>query len=95
MAISLDEVNRIAKLARLSFDESQKQKLQQELSAILEYVGQLKELKGKTVAQITDDPDAVNLMRNDVVEELINPEEFLAQAPDREGNYIKVKSILD
>lgn len=95
MAISLDEVNRIAKLARLSFDETQKQKLQQELSAILDYVGQLKELKGKAALQMGDDPDAINLMRNDVAEELADPEEFLRQAPDREGNFIKVKSILD
>jgi aspartyl/glutamyl-tRNA(Asn/Gln) amidotransferase C subunit len=48
MAISLDEVNRIAKLARLSFDEDQKQKLQHELSAILDYVDQLKQVEAKT-----------------------------------------------
>ncbi|MEJ0021933.1 MAG: Asp-tRNA(Asn)/Glu-tRNA(Gln) amidotransferase subunit GatC [Candidatus Doudnabacteria bacterium] len=94
MAISIEEVNRIAKLARLSFSEDQKQKLQQELSAILDYVDQLKEVEGRVSPEAAD-PGAVNLMRNDVAQETAAPEDFLKQAPAREGNFIKVKSVLD
>jgi aspartyl-tRNA(Asn)/glutamyl-tRNA(Gln) amidotransferase subunit C len=94
MAISLDEVNRIAKLARLVFNDEQKQKLQLELSSILEYVDQLKEIESKAVVS-HQDPDALNLMRDDVAEELTSPEEFLKQAPERQGNFIKVKSVLE
>ncbi|MEO8065634.1 MAG: Asp-tRNA(Asn)/Glu-tRNA(Gln) amidotransferase subunit GatC [Candidatus Doudnabacteria bacterium] len=94
MAISTDEVNRIAKLARLSFSEAEKQKLQQELSAILDYVDQLKEVGGKAKEE-KPDPDAVNLMRNDVAESPDDPEEFLKQAPGRQGNFIKVKSVME
>lgn len=94
MSISLEEVNRIAKLARLSFSEPEKQKLQQELSAILEYVDQLKELEDKVVSE-SHDPEALNLVRDDVVEMRESPEEFLKQAPAREGNFIKVKSVLE
>jgi aspartyl-tRNA(Asn)/glutamyl-tRNA(Gln) amidotransferase subunit C len=94
MAISLDEVNRIAKLARLSFNEDQKQKLQHELSAILDYVDQLKQVEAKIVTE-SYDPDALNLMRDDIAEEFTPPEEFLKQAPDREGNFVKVKSVLE
>jgi aspartyl-tRNA(Asn)/glutamyl-tRNA(Gln) amidotransferase subunit C len=93
MAITIDEVDRIAKLARLKFDDSDKQKLQQELSAILDYVDQLKEVGDKTGAEVYDS-DALNLMRNDVAE-VREPEEFLRQAPARQENFIKVKSVLD
>jgi aspartyl-tRNA(Asn)/glutamyl-tRNA(Gln) amidotransferase subunit C len=95
MPISNDEVSRIAKLARLTFNDSEKQKLQQELSAILDYVGQLKQIESKAAPTMFDDPDAVNLMRNDVAEETVSPEEFLSQAPTREGNFVKVKSVLE
>jgi aspartyl-tRNA(Asn)/glutamyl-tRNA(Gln) amidotransferase subunit C len=95
MAISLDEVNRIAKLARLAFTDDEKQKLQHELSAILDYVDQLKQVEGKTDTAIAEDPDSINLMRDDVVEMRESPEEFLKQAPSREGNFIKVKSVLE
>lgn len=94
MAISIDEVNRIAKLARLSFNENEKQKIQQELSAILDYVDQLKEV-GSKIVEGPQDPDAVNLVREDIVEVTTGPEEFLTQAPDRQGNFIKVKSVLE
>ena len=95
MAISSDEVNRIAKLARLSFSDEEKQKLQQELSSILEYVDQLQKVSGQAETEDMIDPEAVNLMRNDVVEVREAPEEFLAQAPGREGNFVKVKSVLE
>ncbi len=95
MSISIDEVNRIAKLARLSFNDDEKQKLQQELSAILDYVDQLKQVENKVQTESMPDADALNLVRDDVVEVTTEPEEFLLQAPSRQNNFIKVKSVLD
>lgn len=95
MAISIDEVDRIAKLAKLRFSEAEKQKLQTELSAILDYADQLKKIEGKAPAIDLAVQDGVNLMRDDVAETNIDREELLKQAPAREGNYIKVKSILE
>jgi aspartyl-tRNA(Asn)/glutamyl-tRNA(Gln) amidotransferase subunit C len=93
MSISSEEVNRIAKLARLSFTDNEKQKLQGELSAILGYMDQLKDVQGKGT-QVYD-PDSLNLMRDDVAEEFHDQEKLLNQAPSREGNFVKVKSVLE
>lgn len=93
MELSIQEVDKIAKLARLSFSDVEKQKLKSELSSILNYVAQLKEVAGDS--DIDDIYEGVNLMRNDVAEVSISPEELLAQVPSREGNFIKVKSILE
>lgn len=95
MTITPQEVDRIAKLARLSFPDAEKQKLQQELSSILDYVGQLQRIESKVPISVADDPEAINLMRDDVAESVANPQEFLAQAPQRQGNFVKVKSILE
>jgi aspartyl-tRNA(Asn)/glutamyl-tRNA(Gln) amidotransferase subunit C len=94
MAISIDEVTRIAKLSRLTFNEQEKQKLQGELSAILDYVSELQKLPA-TNLNLNEDPSSLNIMRKDVVEETEDTEIFLSQAPDRQGNFIKVKSILE
>lgn len=94
MSISIEEVNRIAKLTRLEFEESEKPKLQKELSDILNYVDQLKEIENK-IADAAPDPEALNLMREDEAITPINQEEFLSQAPAREGKYLKVKSVLE
>lgn len=91
--ISIEEVDRIAKLSKLSFTGEEKQKLKGELSGILEYVDQLKNINES--AQSFVDPDAVNLMRDDVAENPSDPSEFLNQAPSKEGYFVKVKSILE
>jgi aspartyl-tRNA(Asn)/glutamyl-tRNA(Gln) amidotransferase subunit C len=93
--ITKEEVDRIAKLARLTFDESEKPKLQKELSDILNYVDQLKELESKSSELDDIDPAALNIVRDDVAINSDDPEEFLKQAPAREGKFIKVKSVLE
>jgi aspartyl-tRNA(Asn)/glutamyl-tRNA(Gln) amidotransferase subunit C len=94
MSISIEEVNRIAKLARLNFSDAEKQKLQKELSDILNYVDQLKEIEGKSL-DLEVDESSLNLMRDDVAIPVDNPDEFLSQAPAREGKFLKVKSVLE
>lgn len=95
MSISIEEVERIAKLARLSFSEDEKQKLQHELSAILEYVEQCKKIEDKGGTTDLSQLDGLNLMRDDVAEPSVEPEDLLKQAPGREGRFIKVKSVLE
>ena len=97
MSISLPEVERVAKLSRLNFSEAEKAKLQQELSSILNYVDELKAIEGRSGrADLSAiDPATTNLMRDDAAIPSEDPEEFLEQAPARQGQFIKVKSVLD
>jgi aspartyl-tRNA(Asn)/glutamyl-tRNA(Gln) amidotransferase subunit C len=95
MAISIEEVDRIAKLARLKFSEEEKVKFQTDLSSILDYVDQLKEVQTKLTDEIN--LEGANLMRDDVAEDsaIAVRDGLLSQAPAREGDFIKVKSILE
>jgi len=93
MSISIEEVDRIAHLARLEFSDAEKQKLQQELSSILEYVEQVQ--KVAAAAEDTIDLEAANIMRDDVAEESSIKKELISHAPSTDGNFVKVKSILE
>jgi aspartyl-tRNA(Asn)/glutamyl-tRNA(Gln) amidotransferase subunit C len=95
MSISIEEVERIAKLVRLNFSDDEKQKLQHELSAILEYVEQCKKIEDRAGAADLSQLEGLNLMRDDVAEPSVEPEDLLKQAPNREGQFIKVKSVLE
>lgn len=95
MSLTIEEVDRIAKLVRLNFDESEKQKLQHDMSAILEYVEQCKKIEDRAGAADLGQLDGLNLMRDDVAEATTQPEELLKQAPDRDGRFIKVKSVME
>ena len=97
MSLSLDEVRRIAVLARLKLSPEEEQVFQGQLSAILEYVEQLEELDVSGVEPMTHALAAGDLPppRDDVVRPSLPPEEALAGAPAREGTCFKVPRIIE
>ena len=94
--LSKQEVERIAKLARLELTESEIERMQKELSSILDYVDILKKAKIKSKNNTAKLKLVKNVLREDRVElrssSLAN--NLIAQAPDNKEGYIKVKAIL-
>ena len=92
--ISKDEVKHIAKLSRLKLSEVEIEKMQKDLSSILDYFNLLKEAKGG--GEIEVKKEAPNVLREDISAErsdrLVN--DLISQAPERQERYIKVKAIL-
>jgi aspartyl-tRNA(Asn)/glutamyl-tRNA(Gln) amidotransferase subunit C len=91
--ITPDDVAKLATLARIKVSPKERTKFVQEIEAILEYIGQINS------AEVSSEKGIVgrtNIMRDDgdVHESGIFTEDILAQAPNREGDYIKVKKIL-
>ena len=96
MPISKEDVKHIAELARLELSEEDLEKFQGELSSILEYIEQLKKVKTEEVPPTYQTTDLVNVFRSDKVEEgrELSQDETLANAPEKEDGYIKVKPVL-
>jgi len=95
--IEKDQVKHIAKLARLSLNEEELEEFQEELSSILDYVDQLKELDVSDVKPTSHSVELKNIMREDKAEET-DPERVkkLRKAfPNEKDGYDKVKSILE
>ncbi|MCX6760296.1 MAG: Asp-tRNA(Asn)/Glu-tRNA(Gln) amidotransferase subunit GatC [Candidatus Nealsonbacteria bacterium] len=93
--IKKDEVEKIAKLARLELDEKEIESMQKDMTEILDYFNLLKKVKGNA-----DDSEFFtneNLPREDKVisqtEEL--PYNLIKASPDKKDRYIKVKVILE
>ncbi len=97
MSLSLDEVRRIAVLARLKLTPEEERLFQGQLSAILEHVEQLKELDVSAVEPMTHALAAGEAppLREDAVHTSLSPDEALANAPAREGTCFKVPRILE
>jgi aspartyl-tRNA(Asn)/glutamyl-tRNA(Gln) amidotransferase subunit C len=97
MSLSLDEVRRVAQLARLKLTPEEEQVFQGQLSAILDYVKQLEELDVSGVEPMThalaagDQPP----LRADELRASLSPDEALANAPAREGTTFKVPRIIE
>jgi len=96
--ISKDEVKHVAKLARLELTEKEIEKMQKDLSAILDYFHLLKKVKSeKRKAKNSDRLIRTNngIRKDEIIQRpagLAN--NLISQAPDKKDNYIKVKAVL-
>jgi aspartyl-tRNA(Asn)/glutamyl-tRNA(Gln) amidotransferase subunit C len=97
MSLSLDEVRRIARLARLRLSAEEEQALAGQLSAILDHVAQLGELDVSGVEPMTHALAAGEAapLREDALLPGLSPEEALANAPARQGTCFKVPRIIE
>lgn len=95
MSLTLDEVRHVARLARLRLTEEELEKMQQELSSILQYIDALQEVDVTDVVPTAQVTDVVNVVRPDEVRPSLPVEEALGAAPHRQGDYFKVKRVLE
>jgi aspartyl-tRNA(Asn)/glutamyl-tRNA(Gln) amidotransferase subunit C len=100
MALSLDEVRRIAVLARLRLSAEEEVAFGGQLSAILDHVAQLGELdvsgvEPMTHAVLAGGAGEVPALRDDELLPGLTPGEALAAAPAREGTCFKVPRIIE
>jgi aspartyl-tRNA(Asn)/glutamyl-tRNA(Gln) amidotransferase subunit C len=93
--ISKQEVEHVAKLARLELSEQEKEKLTDQLSNILTYVETLNSLDTKGVEPTSHVLDLKNVMRDDVAEPGLTQEQALANAPDKAAGHYKVPKIIE
>lgn len=95
MALTLDEVRHVARLARLRLTEAELEAMREQLSSILDYVDMLQEVDVTGVPPTAQVTDVVNVVRPDEVRPSLPLEEALAEAPRREGNFFKVKPVFE
>lgn len=95
MAISIDEVNHIASLSRLKFDEEEKKKLAGHMADIIGFVQKISELDTTNVEPTNHVLDIKNVFRKDEVVESYNREELLKNAPTSEAGCIVVPNVVE
>ncbi len=95
MAITIQDVEHIAKLARLKLTEEEKHRFQKELGTIIEYFDQLKKLNTDGVPATTHVIPLENVLREDEVKPCLPMDEALANAPDRKGNYFRMPKVVE
>ena len=95
MALTIDEVRHVARLARLRLSEEELETMQQELSSILGYIDMLQEVDVTDVPPTAQVTDVVNVVRPDEVRPSLPVDEALAGAPHREGDFFKVKPVME
>jgi aspartyl-tRNA(Asn)/glutamyl-tRNA(Gln) amidotransferase subunit C len=95
MPITRDDVEKTAQLARLDLKEDEKDRLVEQLSSILDQIAVIAEVDTSAIPPTAQVVALDNVMRADEVCPSLPPDVVLANAPDREGDFFKVRAVLE
>lgn len=95
--ISKKEIEHLANLARLALTAQEKKIFQDQIPAILDYIDQLKKVNTKA-QPISNISGLENIVRDDDsgnVNLEVSKDDLLKNAPETEGDFIKVPQVLN
>ena len=95
MKITLEDVEKVAKLARLDVSPAEKEAFARQLSQILTHVETLKQFETKGIEPTATVLGQVNVFRDDLVRPSLSVEKALANAPEREADGFSVPKIIE
>jgi aspartyl-tRNA(Asn)/glutamyl-tRNA(Gln) amidotransferase subunit C len=93
--MDIDQVRKVARLARLELPDGDLAVFARQLTAILGYMDQLKELNTEAVEPLAHPLPVQNVFRPDELRPSLPVEEALRNAPARSGNFFAVPAVLD
>ncbi len=94
MKITKEEVEKLAHLARLEFNEEEKEKMVEDMDKILGFVEKINELDLEGVKPLVYMSEEENILRKDEIKQEVTKEEALKNAPDKDTDYFKVPKVV-
>ncbi len=94
MALSIEDVEHVAALARLGLTDEEKERLRDQLSSILGHIEVLNQLDTAQIPPTAQVLPLANVMRDDEVRPSLPREAALANAPRQRDGFIEVRSVL-
>ncbi len=95
MKIDRPLLDKIAHLARLEFDGKDAEKVMQDMTTIVEWVGKLNEVDTEGVEPLTSMSHELNAFREDKAKTTLTHEEVLKNAPQKDEDFFRVPKVLD
>ncbi|MSR80310.1 MAG: Asp-tRNA(Asn)/Glu-tRNA(Gln) amidotransferase subunit GatC [Gemmataceae bacterium] len=95
MSLTADQVRWVAHLSRLQLSDAEVAQMTPQLASIVGYVDQLQKINTDGVEPLVHALEQVNVFRQDELGTSLSPEEALANAPERMGNFFQVPAVLD
>lgn len=93
-SITIEQVQNVAKLARLELPPERLRKLTSQLESILDYVAQIGKVDTTGVEPMAHALPLHNVLRDDVVEPSLPLDKVLLNAPETDGPFFKVPKII-
>jgi aspartyl-tRNA(Asn)/glutamyl-tRNA(Gln) amidotransferase subunit C len=87
-------VEKLANLARLNFDETEKQAIKKDLQNMIQFADKLNELDTTGVEPLLHVSEQVNILRADEVKGSVSREEALKNASVHDEQFFKVPKVI-
>jgi aspartyl-tRNA(Asn)/glutamyl-tRNA(Gln) amidotransferase subunit C len=94
-SLTREEVQHVALLARLRLTDDEIAAITPQLAGILEHIAALQEVDVSGVSPSVSILPPISTMRADVAEPSYPPETLLANAPEREDDFLRVRAVLE
>ena len=95
MKLTREDVSHIALLARLGLSETEADRFREQLSNILENFEILQQVDTTDVPPTAQSIALQNVLRDDEVAASLPQSEILANAPQQDGNFFRVRAVLE
>ena len=92
--IDSDTVRKIGVLSRIELSDDQVEVLSGQLGSILGYFDKLQELDTENVEPLAHGADVSNVLADDIPRPSLSPDQALANAPARDGDFFKVPKVI-
>ncbi len=95
MALTMQDVEHVARLARLRLSPAELEKMRDQLSNILDHFQMLQQIDVSTVPPTAQVTDLVNVLREDEIRPSLPREQALANAPEQQDGMFRVRAIFE
>lgn len=95
MKITIKDVEHVAELSRIKFEDDELVKFTEQLGKILAYVDKLNELDTQDVDPTYHVLDLTIPLRDDVLKPMLGAEDALGNAPEEEEGYFTVPKFIE
>ena len=95
MALTLDDVKRVAHLARVAIDDGEAAAVQAQINDVFKLIAEMQAVDTRAVAPLSHGLDVVQRLREDAVTERDQHEAFQSIAPHVEGDLYLVPKVIE
>lgn len=95
MSVTRKDVEYIASLSKLKFEENELENFTHQLNDILAYVEKLNELDTENVEPLSHPVENNNVFREDELKPSITTEEALKNAPNKTEEFFRVPKVIN
>ena len=95
MEFDTNNTLKLAKLARLSLNDEQLNSLEKDLTSIVSFIDQLKEINTDKIDPTSNSLNQDLILRDDIAENKLSNEDLLRNVPDSELGFFVVPKVIE